>query len=690
MSKFTVPAAGIQINHDHPGSKDPPQIIRLNLAENVTKDLLNVVKSNGQARLKLGKRPVITFGTRNITLNHATDKFPAEVFCAPLDGNKPAYFSGKFSHTLEVQQAKEATTGMDQALANLKQNLKANQEDRAAGGAGIISNKFLGNQHRPSPLSGGFLGSRPASPFLGGLSPRGGPTSAPLQTGPSSKEKIRLDAIRVPMIHLLAVESWSPDALASKLKVKRSDCDKVLEKVARDAKAGKKELKDKTYRDLDVWKFKYELQSDRQAAIDHAVSAYDRLRVEKTDQLWQMLLAKEDRGKGIFLSRLNFDKPLVPGNLTPKIAERSTDGSIEGKSITSDQSSKKGKAAATKLTDDMPKTKPTAQPRIKTAATKDNGKVTAAPKDGNKLKANRTDTKFKSSERVQDSDEETDAAQTVVVAKPSITRKEPVNQRSSNVDKPSPALSKHPLHKSHLSGSSGGGSDTDRGRLTPSSAMVKTRTGADTSKSQARNTSRPRNGSSPPKPSPLGSSPPTNSRDVDSTSNSSKGTSQSSAPSSPPSGIDLSKAKTKNYSPVVSERKSDKTLSGANKRKAEASSDQPPTKRQQVDSSGDKNRGVLNPSGGTQKESKRDSPDSDTISTLEKPAITKQNVETDARQFKKYWDRYKELHDRLEKQSESERDSTDIEKLWKMHSRLKEMKEQIWRDWDKLEKLESK
>ncbi|KAJ9664742.1 hypothetical protein H2198_000088 [Neophaeococcomyces mojaviensis] len=686
MSKFAVPAAGIQLQHDEPDSKDPPQILRLNLAENITKDLLNAVRSNGQARIKLGKRPAITFGTRTVSLNHGTDKFPAEIFRGPLDGSGPVYFSGKLSHTLEVQQAKEATAGVDQALATLKQNLKASQEDRAAGGTGLISNKLLGHQHRPSPLSSGFLTSRPSSPFLSGLSPRVGPTSAPLQTGPTSKEKIRLDAIRIPLIHLLAIEPWSPDALAQKVRVKRSDCDKVLEKVARDVKGGKKELKDKIYKDLDVWKFSYQSQQDRQAAIDHAVSAYDRMRIEKTDQLWQMLLAKEDRNKGTYLSRLNFDKPLAAGNLTPKINERSTDGSIEGKSMASDQSSKKGKGPATKLTDDLPKTKSSAETKVKTAALKDKVKTLAVTEGANKLKATKQDTKFKSSERIEDSDEEADAGRPVIASKHPIKRKEPVVEKPVRSEKASSASSKPPLHKPHLSGSSGGGTDVDHGRLTPSSAMARTRGGADTSKAQAGNASRPRNGSSPVKPSPLGSSPPTNSRDVDSTSNSSKGTSQSSAPSSPPSSTELSNTKTKNYSPVAAERKLEKHSNGPNKRKAESSADQPPSKRQHINSSGNKDR----VNGDAPKVPKRDSPDSDTISTSEKSAITKQHVENEARQFKKYWDRYKDLHDRLEKQPDSQRDSTDIEKLWKMHLRLKEMKEQIWRDWDKLEKLEPK
>lgn len=684
MSTFALPAEGLPLSHTQLDPKEPQQIIRIDLNERISRDLLRAVKSNGQARIRLGRKPGLTIGTKNVSLLHNNNKFPQEIFSGPLDGSEPAYFSGKLSLSLETQHAKEATAGVDHALATLKNTLKSTQEERAASEAGVFGNRLLKPLHRPSPLSGGLHGSRPSSPFLAsGLSPRPGPTSAPLMSGMSKQDKIKLDAIKIPVIHLLAIEPQDPQSLTELLRVKRADLDKVLEKVARPAD-GKKELKDRSYRELDVWKFPYRSQNDRQAAIDRAVSAYDRLRVEKSDNLWQMLLAKEDRGKGIYLSKLNFDKPVTTGNLTPKLAERSTDGgSTEGKSMVSDQSNQKGKAPISKATDSQSKTKLASESKTKSTTSKDPLKLIAAASKESKKEADAalsrpaSRTTFSSKRPPKDNGPVKNVASDAKtsLSKPTTSSKQPPNPLP-----PKPQFS------------ATNNNNTERGRLTPS-AMAKTRSGADTSKPQS--TSRPRNGSSPAKPSPLGSSPPTNSRDADTTSNSSKGTSQSSAPSSPPSSADLSQTRRKDYSPVVAETRSDKQVNGTTKRKAEVNQDQPPAKRQQVkrDETDQKERfNSLPKSLADEVEkkhpTKRETPDSDASSISEK-TLTKQQVIEEARRFQEYWDRYKGLHDRLSKERTADRDEKDLDKLWKMHTRLKALKEQIWKDWARIEKIEA-
>lgn len=713
MTTFAVPPEGLPLSHTQLDLKEPQQIIRIDLKESICRDLLRAVKSNESAKIRFGRKPGLTIGTKHVSLHHSTNKFPQEIFSGSLDGKEPAYFSGKLSLSLETQHAREAIASTDHALANLKNTLKATQEERAASEAGVLNNRLLKPLQRPSPLSGGLLGSRPSSPFLGAaMSPRpgAGPTSAPLMPSLSKQDKIKLDAIKIPTVHLLAIEAQDPQVLANTLRVKRTDLDKVLEKVARSAD-GKKELKDRAYRDLDVWTFPYRSQNDRQAAIDRAVSAYDRLRVEKSDNLWQMLLAKEDRGKGIFLSKLNFDKPLATGNLTPKLTERSTDGgSTEGKSMASDLSNKRGKAPISKVTDSHPITKPTSESKAKSTASKDPLKlIAAASKESKKSQSQsqsqsqphqqpllaKRDLKQKAAARVKDLDEDADAGhslstKTAVSSKRSLkddggapSEKRPsVSRPLSSTKQPTVSLSQP---ASSLNG-------VDRGRLTPST-MAKTRSGADTSRPQ--NTSRPRNGSSPAKPSPLGSSPPTNSRDADTTSNSSKGTSQSSAPSSPPDSSELSQSKRRTYSPVVTDTKSEKQVNGSVKRKAETTSEQPPAKRQQVKKSEAEQKERFNSLPKSLAEEvdkkppvKRDSSESDASSTSDK-IVTKQHVIEEARRFHAYWDKYKDLHDRLSKERNADRDEKDLDNLWKMHTRLKVLKEQIWKDWAKIEKIES-
>ncbi|KAK5945198.1 hypothetical protein PMZ80_002402 [Knufia obscura] len=706
-TQITIPPAGISIQHTHEDSKEATQIIRLNLAEKDTRDLIKHVREGGSTRLKTGlHRLAIDYGTHRVSLRFGTDKHSQEIFEGSADGSKPMYFSGKLSHTLEQLQAKEAVAGMDSALETLKNNLKQAQDEREGG---TVNNKLLKPQHRPSPLSGGLLGSRPSSPFLkAGLSPHLGPTSAPLLSGASKKEQIRLNAIRIPVVHLLAIEGQEASKLAEKLRVKKADLDQVLLKVAKDGRGGKKELKDRPFRELDVWKFPYQSQHDRQSAIDHAISAFDRQRIDKSDNLWQMLLAKEDRGKGISLSKLNFDKPLATGNLTPKVLERSTDGgSTEGKSMNSlgsSQSDQKGKAPISKQTN---KPKPTVDKIVKSlkVSGKDSGRNTPATKESKKAPPSKQDVKFKSSDRIENSDEEADAVP-VITATTTAKRdqsKHLKEQKLSRPERSSTATSKPALHKPHLSGSSSGNSDSDRGRLTPSSAMVKTRGGKDTATnevkdkakgltpSQSRNPSRPRNGSSPAKPSTLGSSPPTNLRDVDSTSNSSKGTALSSAPSSPPSTADSSQAKKKTAPPAIADKKPDKLVNGT-KRKADDHQAAPPTKKQHVNGTAkpDPNRFNSLPKALTdevERRPKRGSPDSDTSSISEK-VVTKEQIIEEARRFHKYYAKYKDLHEKVNKQKASERKDEDVDHVWTMHKRLQEMKDRIWKDWGRIEKME--
>lgn len=65
--------------------------------------------------------------------------------------------------------------------------------------------------------------------------------------------------------------------------------------------------------------------------------------------------------------------------------------------------------------------------------------------------------------------------------------------------------------------------------------------------------------------------------------------------------------------------------------------------------------------------------------------MSKDELINEARNFQRYYTKYKTLHDKLNSTSVSERDDSDIDYVWKMHQRLSEMKDQIWRDWGKLE-----
>ena len=725
MAPFDIPSDGVVVRHESKhGSKSRhqpslPQVFRLDLLESATKDILRSLKNNDQVRLRGGKKPILQIGKKTIQLESSADPYPSDIFTKSHDDSTPLYFSGKASHRLEVRRAEKDTAKTDEALATLENTLKSIQEERASNETSMKQEMTHGMRKgvKPSPLLGHFLGdlnrSTPGSPFLSAsYSPRMGPTSAPLASGMSVKDRIRLDAIRIPLVHLLAVRPMTPKAMCKELHATRDDLDKLLDKVSWESKSGegKRELKEKMYRELDVWKFPYRSTEDRQSAIDHAIQAFDRTRVEKKDPLWQLLLPFGERGKGKILSKLNFDKP-PPTHPTPKPG----DEGIQSKNESDDRDHVKARPKKDKDVVISEKGR-----KDKAAGTKPLSKVEAGGKNKDRdaipARAAKAESKFKSSEKIIDSDEEAEAAD-VVLAKTrkqetssisTVKRKVDNNDHPQAVKSPLPnASAKKTVHKSSLSSvsSSSSNSSGTSGSEKPQTAAP---TAAKTLKPQSlhqraessgsRISPRPRHNSSPQKPSPLGSSPPTTSTDVENSS-SSKASNQSSAPSSPPSGTDMPQTRAGNkYSPIISD-KSRNVSRGRSpgpspaKRKAAPAADERPAKRQQHEArpqstpvrpltNGTITHPVLNrPTGPVRTESERSS-------SPEKPGPGRDRIIEEARRFQKYYKRYKDLHESINQKAEKDRDDKDMSNLWSMHKRLKEMKAEIWANWDKVEKAE--
>lgn len=714
MSRYSIPAAGLKLQHDEHESKPSSQIIRIDVPKEQLAELIRSVKNGGDLRLKTGKSQRLLVGSKQIGLFNVPNRFPQETYSCPLNGATPAYFTGKFSHVLEVQQAKEATAGAEEALQKLKNTLKQSNESRGGTPEHSSNNKPFGSQHRSSALANVFSGSRPSSPFLGAaLSPRLGPTSAPKLGGQSDAERIRQAAIRIPAIHLLASEPQNAEQLAKTLRVKKIELDQILSRVAEDSKhdRSKKELRDRAYRDLDVWKFPYSSQSDRQAAIDRAISAFDRLRIDKLESVWQMLLDKQDRGKGIHLGRLNLSGMQNTGRLIPRVGEKTTDsGSTEGKSLksaTSDSTNQKAPSSkSSKLSDKSVSEKP-----VKTAKKLNASKAidkAAIPVLKHQINAPTQDRKYKSSEKIEDSDEEASATPSLSATK----QQEKPRSSSERLEKHTVSTAnKETSRKPHHPASSSSSTEQNPDRLDSSSKMVRTRAGKETTASsgkiahsranveaakpeafESRMGSRARTGSSPNKPSPLGSSPPTNSRDVENSSVSSNSTSLSSAPSSPPVPLETAHAKTQRFSPVVANAKPPKPVNGV-KRKAESTHDMPPGKKQQL-TNGKTRAELTNGSGKAAEKEQKERPgvkrnhsDSSASSTSDVKR-TKEELIEEAKGFHKYYAKYKALHDSLHALPDAERDDGELDKLWKWHVRLKDMKDGIWKEWGKLEKAE--
>ena len=695
MAALSIPSSGIALTHSS-STKDKendgqPQILRLDLFESKTKDILHALRSKQKVSLHTGKQTIIHYGDKKLFLQTSPEAFPSELYSKSRDNGGELFFSGKFSHALEVQRAREATTRSDEALAQLESTLKAMKEERAQNEITIFQSKddmkLLNKKgHKPSPslgsafrrdhLMGGSIKSMPSSPHLGAArSPQPGPTSAPLADagfGGTSKASLRLDAMKIPLVHLLASRPMSSKAIIDKVRAPKEDVDRLLQKYAKDSERnlGKKELKERTYKDLDIWKFPYQNEEDRKAAVERAIHAFDRMRVEKTDQVWQMLLPPTERGKGKTLSRLNMSKVAsTPALLKPERVDNKGGFSDREGSRSPNMKAKK----ATEKHHDAKSSTPTARAHATSP-------LASKKRNPSQVRDNKQDGKFKSAERIEDSDEEAEETD-VIPAKPKTVKKHNqsiVSSHSPDRRDPSP---KKQIHKSHLSQSSSGSDSSDNQK---SNKSLKPPAREQSSK----HSPRPRHGSSPQKPSPLGSSPPATSTDFDSSSSTSK-QSQSSAPSSPPSSTDIPISKQKQrFSPVISEKSREVSRGRAPvKRKSDEMENVPPAKRHQVNSVHTEQL-----SNGIKEERpaiERKMTDSDQSSASEKGPPPREDVIDAAKRFQLYYKKYKDLHEKLATKSEKERDEKDMDNLISMHKRLKEMKADIWGNWDRVEKTAS-
>lgn len=171
-------------------------------------------------------------------------------------------------------------------------------------------------------------------------------------------------ALRKPLLHLLAVQPMPF------LKIRRTvgtNPRKILEKIGK--LTGKPEeewtLSDRAYKELDVWDFKYS-EEDRQTAIENAIRAFDRMRLPKDDPLWQKLLPKYDRGKGITLSKLALKDPAK--NATPVVKAQAFDKKTGLPKRKEQKKPEKEKEGAAKVVKKMKESASEEKPRVMKSA----------------------------------------------------------------------------------------------------------------------------------------------------------------------------------------------------------------------------------------------------------------------------------------------------------------------------------
>lgn len=263
----------------------------------------------------------------------------------------------------------------------------------------------------------------PTSPALTGISsPALVPTSVPL----SQQQAERAKAIRGPIIHRLALNPATEDVI-SKFKIRdatEQEFKQALEKVA-EVVDGKWKLKQKSFRELDVFAYKRYTPEERQIAIENAIHIYDKLRLSNSEPEWDRLLPMEERGTGKCLSKLQAKiavGAIQPAAKTSKAKMQEAEDSGRDTAIEDDGDDlfgEKTHAAATKGANmARSHSNPPATKRKKTSEkelqakrllTKGKPAKSTSAKSSDKKSAEKDSTKIKSSKFVHESDEEDDS-----------------------------------------------------------------------------------------------------------------------------------------------------------------------------------------------------------------------------------------------------------------------------------------
>ncbi|KAI4197182.1 MAG: hypothetical protein LQ348_002190 [Seirophora lacunosa] len=570
-----------------------PQVMRLDLAGGVFEDIVKASRMGKDIHMSFGKniipRQTIHYGNKTQQLLSIAQPTQSELYKYSPDKEDQLHFAGTLTHKLAQKKVEENTAGADAALAALQSKMASHQQNKQSKQIKVLSqtptpSPSLKSTH-PNPRATNFFAnlksqqtrkpmtshgntlarSTPGSPAAAPSHP-GQATSIPPRSAPAAQDEKsqKLQALKIPLLHLVAIRPMSLKFLANKLGCSQDECRQVLEKIGKPARLDpdKWDLSDKAFKELDVWKFAYELENDRELAIEHAVSAYDRMRLSREDKLWQMLLPKAERGKGKVLSKLQLHQGPIQKSSTPKIhVQRTTEDQVndntpnlEGeerhhltpadatpmaRSQSSDQmkrkrvneqeaqskrllSTKPKKASASPKAIDAPKKKVTKKgsasaPNVKSTEfvhdSDEDGEleavVNAAPKPAPTL-ASQPTTKTASRLGPKSTVAKTPEAGPKGLAKTAVPDKRDSIKQQQQTEKDgkrvkTPSATDKPGSDGSKRATSGAVAPSGKHRLSDASQ----------SSSSTSKVSRQRTTSSPLKPSPLGSSPPTNASDLE-------------------------------------------------------------------------------------------------------------------------------------------------------------------------------
>ncbi|KAF2662639.1 hypothetical protein K491DRAFT_734077 [Lophiostoma macrostomum CBS 122681] len=319
MPVMAVSTGGIALRgapDSNVGSKGSPmQAMQLELTHDIVDELLENVRSGKPPQILFGRTPQLKYGDKTRVLQTNSESYRYELYSSSGAGSDDGLeFAGLINHSLAVQQAESVTAGVDSALQQLKSSMAAISEFKQANKT-IVGDAAPSHtpNHRRFPSKGFKAGQHLGSPALGSplLSVPSSPMPKPPTSQPSGNHDMILRALRVPLIHLLAIQPSREGYLAETCRTSLANVRDLLPKIAKRSSDDTErwQLTDKSFRELNPWKFTYKQDEDREQAITSAVKSFDRLRLAKDDKLWQMLLPVNERGQGKCLSRLSVKAP---------------------------------------------------------------------------------------------------------------------------------------------------------------------------------------------------------------------------------------------------------------------------------------------------------------------------------------------------------------------------------------------
>ncbi|KAI9706589.1 MAG: hypothetical protein M1836_003596 [Candelina mexicana] len=726
MPSVLVPEDGLSLHHataagnspSKPPSR-PTQAMRLDLPADMVNEILKSARGGGKAvQLSFGKAPTLHYGSSSRGLLPTPETIKQELYQLLVSENTSGFsMSGLVSHTLQVEK-KEETGGTDAALLALQSKMAALDKEKQSRKTLLVADSTqlppAKSGKRPlaktanssnlskvnrSRLLNGTTRSMPTSPALGASRP----LEAALLQPPTSASVVQRNvpakrqALRVPLIHLLAIRPATEKLLSQQTHCSKDDCLEILQKVGKPSRSTASwELADRAYKDLDIWKFSYPSQDDRQAAISNAVSAFDRLRVSREDNLWQMLLPKSERGQGKILSKLHLHAGPIqrsgPLNIQVRRAEDApSGGSVAGAGENDNISSKR---LAPELPEPMIRSKSQDQilkkkvsekealsKRLLSKNPKRAGRTPFKTREikvsdrGNPTKSDgKATSRIKSAEFVDESD--VDVAMEEPLPENSISSQHPDVNSPRTEKKPSDGPAKTAVKPLKTSAQNFEGKhkhkpvihnlkspEPDQSPINSSKlpASPQYSTGSQSSSSMRPAISefaRSRTTSSPQKPSPLGSSPPTNASDIDNEAGSYNLTSTATSPT-----VSQTQGETPTPNPqngtAYLEMTSRNTSERALKRKAD---DIDSIIHNHAPSSTKRHQGDL--ATGTSS----DSSDSASPISIHQTLVL-------AQRFKKYYAQYEKMHRELSQLSNPPADR--VRKITDMHNRLMSMKADI-------------